>query len=305
MAELPETAPGGEIEAVPPGQDETCGGWRGLEETLARLVGAGIDQPATLAQQLGVDEAYIGRPRRALLREGLLAADAAGALHLTPRGESWLHLAAGAAAAEPAADSSDIELPTLEPLPPPLEPVPERTPTKARRRVFGLRLPPRLAHVRLTQPWGVRVPHPSWVRLPRLVLHRRVALIGASALLIVVAGRAGLYSLGTPTGAAALAARPHVTATATPWTIADLSTPARATPTPDADRWMVVQHTNGLGLLLRPAPASTARVVLLEDGARLHVTGGSVEQDGHTWLPVTSADGASGWVASEFLAPAR
>ena len=68
---------------------------------------------------------------------------------------------------------------------------------------------------------------------------------------------------------------------------------------------MVVQHTNGLGLVLRPEPASSARVTLLQDGARLRVTGSSVQQGGHAWLPVTSTSGASGWVADEFLVPDR
>ena len=68
---------------------------------------------------------------------------------------------------------------------------------------------------------------------------------------------------------------------------------------------MVVQHTNGLGLVLRPEPASASRVMLLQDGAQLRVTGESVEKSGHAWLPVASSNGATGWVAGEFLAPLK
>jgi hypothetical protein len=322
LPELPDMDQMGQTDATPAA--EVTGSHTGdeLEEILARLVAAGIDRPAALAQLLGVDETFIGRPSRALLRSGIVETDAAGGLHLTPRGEAWLQLSSDAVAAEPFADVSALELPALEPLPPALEPVPERTSKKARRALFGLRLPRQLsgAHLFGRHPFGALGPQPTVARslgvrlawlpapvrnLPRLAAHRRVALVGASALLVIVAGKTGLYSFGGPPGVAAQAARAQVTATATPWTIADLSTPARPTPTLDSTRWMVVQHTNGLGLVLRPAPASTARVILLEEGARLRITGGSVEQDGHAWLPVTSADGASGWVAGEFLAPAR
>jgi hypothetical protein len=144
---------------------------------------------------------------------------------------------------------------------------------------------------------------------PRLVLDRRVAVVGAMTMVVALVGHLGLYSLGRmgqtpslvppPVNAAGLA-------TPTPFALV-VAPPSTATPAPAAaaDRWMVVDHTNGLGLVLRPEPASNARVQLLKEGARLRVTGTSVEQSGHQWLPVTSTTGASGWVAGEFLAPER
>ena len=94
-----------------------------------------------------------------------------------------------------------------------------------------------------------------------LVVRRRLALVGASALLIIVAGKTGLYSFGSASATAAQAPFANVKATATPWKIADLTTPPPPTSTPDAARWMVVQHTNGLGLVLRPTGLHRARDV--------------------------------------------
>jgi hypothetical protein len=65
---------------------------------------------------------------------------------------------------------------------------------------------------------------------------------------------------------------------------------------------VVVKHTNGLGLVLRPVPGSTARILTLAEGARLRVTGEPVQQAGRVWVPIISASGKTGWVASEFVA---
>ncbi len=217
-----------ELEAPPLGQDELPGE---LEDTLARLVAADITRPAALAQLLGVDEAFIGRPRRALLRVGIVAADASGTLHLTPRGQAWLGLPSVAHA--PVIESGVRALPELDPLPPALEPVAERSPKTSKRKPgpkLGFRLPrAALAWTRvLPAPLrGMRIPS---VRLPGfvpsgLVVRRRLALVGASALLIIVAGKTGLYSFGSTSATAAQAPHAEVKATATPWKIADLSTP--------------------------------------------------------------------------------
>src|SRR3954452_22423717 len=80
-----QTSPPPAVSAPALGQHESPGE---LEGILARLVAADITQPAVLAQLLGVDEPFIGRPQRGLLRGGIVAADATGALHLTPRGEA-------------------------------------------------------------------------------------------------------------------------------------------------------------------------------------------------------------------------
>jgi hypothetical protein len=130
-------------------------------------------------------------------------------------------------------------------------------------------------------------------------------VIGGSAVLVVVAGELGLYGSARPgqtpqaASAPAPAATVPVAGSATPAPVAIASVPTRVA----AENWMVVQHTNGLGLVLRPTPASEARVLLLQEGARLHVTGSAVQQAGRAWLPVTSSNGTSGWVASEFLVP--
>ena len=111
------------------GQDKSPGE---LELILARLIAADIAEPAALAQLLGVDEPFIGRPQRALLRVGIVAADATGALHLTPRGEAWLQLPPVALA--PVVEASIPALPELDPLPPALEPLPERSPKTSKRK---------------------------------------------------------------------------------------------------------------------------------------------------------------------------
>ena len=218
-----------EQEALALGQDEMPGE---LEDILARLVAADIAQPAVLARLLGVDEAFIARPRRTLLRVGILAANATGSLRLTPRGQAWLQ--SPAAAPAPVVAPSMPALPELDPLPPALEPVAERSPKTSKRTQgpkLGFGLPRAVSAWRRAVPAplrGVRIPS---VRLPGfvpsgLVVRRRLALVGASALLIIVAGKTGLYSFGSASATAAQAPHADVKATATPWKIADLSTPA-------------------------------------------------------------------------------
>ena len=79
---------------------------------------------------------------------------------------------------------------------------------------------------------------------------------------------------------------------------------ATPVPGPPTEQWLLVQHTDGLGLVLRPSPGSPERVLTLQEGARLRVIGDPVEQAGRSWLPVASPGGKSGWVA-ETSSPRR
>ena len=139
------------------------------------------------------------------------------------------------------------------------------------------------------------------LELPALGLNRRrVALAGASVMLVALAGESGLYSLDRVRPASTLAATIN-----TPVPVLATPTPTRAEPTPAPERWMVVQHTNGLGLVLRAEPASASRVSLLKEGTQLRVTGDSIEKSGHAWLPVASSNGTTGSVTGEFLVPLK
>ena len=73
-------------------------------------------------------------------------------------------------------------------------------------------------------------------------------------------------------------------------------------PTPDRLR---VAGTDGQGVNLRAGPSLTAsRVKTVPEGALLSTTGDTRQADGHTWWNVRDAQGANGWVAAEFVAPA-
>jgi hypothetical protein len=66
-----------------------------------------------------------------------------------------------------------------------------------------------------------------------------------------------------------------------------------------------VAGTDGQGVNLRAAPSLTAsRVKTVPEGALLSTTGDTRQADGHTWWNVRDAQGANGWVAAEFVAPA-
>ena len=282
-----------------------------IEEILARLVAAGVEQPAALATLLGVEAEQIGRPLRALRRVGILAEEPGGGLRVSPRGAAWLQLP-DTASREPEIQPLTLNLPPLEPLPPAFGPVlAAREPSAPSTDAGGAVLAKRRFAVSVSS-LALPVPRVA-LRLPtrfapRLVLDRRVAVVGAMTMVVALVGHLGVYSLGRMGQAPSLVAPAPVNAAVLPTPTAfSLAAAVQPTPTPTstlaAERWMVVDHTNGLGLVLRPEPASTARVQLLKEGARLRVTGTSVEQSGHQWLPVTSVTGASGWVAGEFLAP--
>jgi hypothetical protein len=128
---------------------------------------------------------------------------------------------------------------------------------------------------------------------------RRGLLAAAGAATVVLAGvRLGLPSSGSGAVAAGADARPtpHLIVLATPEPEPPLSV--------TTDEWLEVRHTEGLGVVLRTAPASTDRLLLLPEGARIKRTGAPVQQAGRAWLPVVSPTGKSGWVAGDFVVPA-
>jgi len=52
------------------------------------------------------------------------------------------------------------------------------------------------------------------------------------------------------------------------------------------------------------ATTSSEVVTVFAVGVEVTITGPSVEADGYTWWPVTSADGFAGWVVQDYLEPA-
>ena len=54
------------------------------------------------------------------------------------------------------------------------------------------------------------------------------------------------------------------------------------------------------------AEASTSAdvVTTLNKDDVVTVTGDPVDADGHTWFPIETADGTTGWVVQDFLVPA-
>ncbi len=83
--------------------------------------------------------------------------------------------------------------------------------------------------------------------------------------------------------------------------------PSPATATPTGTGRVRVAETEGQGANLRVEPGTGApRVKTLREGAELEVVGPDRTADGRVWRNVRDpADGASGWVAAEFVAPAR
>lgn len=78
-----------------------------------------------------------------------------------------------------------------------------------------------------------------------------------------------------------------------------------ASPSPaEAGVRMKVANTEGQGANMRQRPSTTAPVVrTLPEGTVVEVIGGETQADGRGWRNVRDPGGATGWVASEFLAP--
>jgi len=133
---------------------------------------------------------------------------------------------------------------------------------------------------------------------------RQLAAVAAAAVALMAAAQLGLAAWPVSTGAPSDSAGVPVH-TDLPGLEPAAAVAPVATPPPPAgsavERWVVVSHTDGLGLVLRTAPAAAGRVLTLKEGARLRVTGESVQQAGRGWLPVAAQGGRTGWVASEFV----
>ncbi len=107
-----------------------------------------------------------------------------------------------------------------------------------------------------------------------------------------------------PTASSTLTLRPSLTLSAT------ISPPPSATPKPSATLTptatpvpAVVHGTGGQGVYLRDAPGLAGKKIdSLQEGDVVEVLGPPVEKDGTLWIPVRTASGLEGWMASEFCA---
>lgn len=94
-------------------------------------------------------------------------------------------------------------------------------------------------------------------------------------------------------------------------TKADAATPG--TPTSATDNTGVGELTSGSkavtkddGVNVRSDATTDADVVtVLDKGAEVTITGDSTEADGHTWYPIETDDGTTGWVVQDYLTPAE
>lgn len=104
------------------------------------------------------------------------------------------------------------------------------------------------------------------------------------------------------------ATEPAVLSTAELSATATVELPAAATAAPPTytsigpGATVVVQGTRGVGLNVRAAPSTNAKIVgSAKEGTELLVLEGPTEADGHTWWKVRLPDGKEGWAAGEYL----
>jgi len=98
---------------------------------------------------------------------------------------------------------------------------------------------------------------------------------------------------------AAVAPPALATVVPTPIPPPQLTTPE---PTPAAER-VKVSLTNGLGVNMRAKAGERAlRIKTLPEGSVLEIVGADTAADGIVWRQVKDAAGATGWVASRFVA---
>jgi hypothetical protein len=92
---------------------------------------------------------------------------------------------------------------------------------------------------------------------------------------------------------------PQVVATAT--STSETGTPGTTTEITNGAS-VVVANTDGTGVNMRDSASTSGNVVaMLPEGTELTVTGDSVKAEQYTWWPVKTADGQTGYVASDFL----
>ncbi len=290
-----------------------------LERAIGQLIEAGVADRDHLAACLGLEPRHVARPLRHLLLASAVRQEPDGGLRLTDAGRTWLAVEAIAPTVD-MAGGPPAPAPRLRPLDLDAEvaPLPDETPA-AVDRPAGQRWSPRipaLAPRRRLSRWTQVLLHSDQlgstcsgiasVRATRsaagVVGKVAVPVLVIAALL--VGARAGLAertvaAAGTlVAGRGAPPATPSVATSMSPLAAASPS-PSPAAPSPIRR----VARTDGLGLVLRPRPASSARLRTLPDGTPLRVTGAAVQQSGRAWLPVQAPSGEGGWVAAEFLDP--
>ena len=162
------------------------------------------------------------------------------------------------------------------------------------------------------------------MRLPSATTSARFLVLGAVSLVVVACGgsttpadegvatlppssstSAPLPTLAPPSPTTRIAASTPTAAEAP--TSAPAPAPTAASSgggTAGSGTKVVVAHTDGQGANLHSSAGMANAIGAVAEGAELTVTGDSQDADGHTWLPVTTADGTKGWIAKEFTAPA-
>jgi len=289
-----------------------------LERAIGQLIEAGVADRDHLAACLGLEPRHVARPLRHLLLASAVRQEPDGGLRLTDAGRTWLAVEAIAPTVD-MAGGPPLPAPRLRPLDLDVEvaPLPDETPA-AVDHPAGQRWSPRipdLARRRRLSRWTQVLLHSdqlgstrsgiAFVRATRLA----AGVVGKVVLPVLViaallaGARAGLAER-TVAAAGTLVAGRGALAAATPAVATSMSPLAAASPSPSpaapSPIWRVA-HTDGLGLVLRPRPASPARLRTLPDGTLVHVTGDAVQQSGRAWLPVQAPSGEGGWVAAEFL----
>jgi hypothetical protein len=258
-----------------------------LERALGQLIEAGLAQPEDLATFLGLEPRHVARPLRKLSREGALDGQPDDVLKLTPEGRTWL-------AIEPIVPGRDAAAVRIAPAAPRLSP---------------LRLEPGEELLSLARQDFVTVGKPSsgwrrhrlsrpWVRMPAATLHR-LAAVAAAATILVTGFASGVLQRGL--AATGLLGYPFQVQAAEESNAVPLTTSSDPFVSSFGGQWMLVQYTEGLGLALRPEPASAERLRTLPEGARVRITGEAVEAAGRSWIPVEALGDELGWVAAEFL----
>ena len=260
-----------------------------LERALGQLIEAGLARPEDLATFLGLEPRQVARPLRKLSRVGLLDLQPDDGLKLTPEGRTWL-------ASEPILPGSDVAAVGTAPAAPRLSPLrlePGEDLLSLAGQDFETVGQPRSG-------WSCpRVSRPR-LRLPGATLHR-LAAVAAAATILVTGFATGVLQRGL--AAPGLLGYPFQVQAAEESSPAPLANSSNPFASGFGGQWMLVQYTEGLGLALRPEPASAARLRTLPEGTRVRITGEAVEAAGRAWVPVEALGDQVGWVAADLLAP--